>query len=193
MSNRLVFTEFEEGTSKVVGENVFFDNLPHDCLVFLLYYPGAMPNEDIENKLRNLGNIAGNNLFVNIGKLNDPSYRKVRNKFTITNLPVIIITAIDTLSSPPGELSTAYVRIDNQRLLNSPNLIECIQRLFNLFIDRKILEALSQFKKDQRDLFISHLKNIVTNALKGTIEFVGERDISVSLIEGKFEIKKSGG
>ncbi|KAF5428645.1 hypothetical protein C5S39_10980, partial [Candidatus Methanophagaceae archaeon] len=91
---------------KAVGENVFFDDLPSDCKVFALYYPAAVPNEDLENALRNLGNITGKNLFVNIGRLDDPNYDEIVDKFKIRNSPVIIVTAIDKLASPPTEFST---------------------------------------------------------------------------------------
>jgi hypothetical protein len=47
------------------------------CVVYLFYYPGAMPNQDLENALERLGNDAGTNLFVNKGKLNDPKYYKI--------------------------------------------------------------------------------------------------------------------
>ena len=193
MPYQLVLSELKDEITRDVGENVFFNNLPSEYEVYIFYYPGAMPNVELESRLRNFGNITGKNLFVNIGRLNDPNYGKIRNKFNIMNLPVIIITASDFLASPPEEFSTAYVRIDNKKLLNSPDLMECIQRLFNMFIDKKISEALSQFKKDQRDVFVTNLKSIVNNTLKGVWTFLEERDVSVSLIEGKFELKKSGG
>ena len=194
MPYQLVLSEFIDEKTKEVGENVFFDNLPSQYEVFILYYPGAMPNEELESALRNLGNITGENLFVNIGRLNDPNYKKIANKFDIRNLPVIIVTAIDKLASPPTEFSTAFVKIDSKRLLNSPNLaIECLQTLFNLFIDEKISEAISQAKHAERDALISHLKGIITDALNGMRKFLGERDIIVSLAEGKFELRRSGG
>lgn len=202
MPYQLVLRELiDEGKGrgiKDVGENVFFDNLPSDCKVFTFYYPAAMPNEDLESVLRNLGNITGKNLFVNIGRLNDPNYGKIATKFNIKNLPVIIVTAIDKLASLPTEFSTTYVRIDSKKLLNSPNLAtECVQTIFNLFIQGKISEAMSKVKRYERDALISHIKGIMTDALKdalkGMSKFFEERDIIVSLIEGKFELKRSGG
>ena len=173
---------------------MFFDNLPQDYEVYIFYYPGAVPNEDLESQLRNLGSITGRNLFVNIGKLNDPNYSKLVSKFEIRKFPVIIITAIDRLASPPTAFFTTYVKIDSQRILNSPALaIECLQKLFNLFIEGKISEAVSQFRKDQRNALIGNLIDVITNALKGIRDFIVERDISVSLVEGRFELKYRGG
>lgn len=198
MPYQLVLRELiDEGKGKGikdVGENVFFDNLPSDCKVFAFYYPAAMPNEDLESALRNLGNIMGKNLFVNIGWLNDDKYEMITKHFDIKRFPVIIVTAIDKLASLPTEFSTTYVRIDSKEILNSPNLaIECVQTIFNLFIQGKISEARNQVKGYERDALISHLKGIITNALKGMRKFLGERDIIVSLIEGKFELRRSGG
>lgn len=193
MTYQLVLSELIDEKTRKVGENVFFDNLPSHYEVFMLYYPGAMPNEDLESALRNLGNITGENLFVNIGRLNDPNYKKIANKFDIRNLPVIIVTAIADLASPPKEFSTAFVKIDKKRLLNSPDLIDCLQRLFNLFIQGKISAA---FKYYKGAVLISHLKGIITKALRGMKEFIKERDITfsldVGLAKGKFELRRKG-
>ena len=115
-----------------------------------------MPNEDLENKLRKFGNIIGKNLFVNIGRLNDPNYKKIASRFEIRDLPVIIITAIDGLSSVKTEryYSTFFVRLDSKILLHSVDLtIKSIEQLFNLFIGGQISEALSQYRHDQRNAF----------------------------------------
>lgn len=183
----------ETSKDKDVGENVFIDNLPSDYPVYLFYYPGAIPNEDLEGKLRDLGSITGENLFVNIGRLNDPNYKKIANRFKIRDLPVIVVTAIGSLASPPTEFLTAYVRIDSKRLLSSPDVVvQCLQRLFNLFIQGKISEAMSQARQNQRSALISHLKGIVSHALGGIWAFLKDVDISVSLAECKFELRHSG-
>lgn len=193
MPYKLILSELIDEKTRDIGENVFFDNLPCNYPVYVFYYPGAMPNEDLEGKLRNLGNMTGKNLFVNIGRLDDPNYGKIANKFNIKNLPVIIITAINKLSSPPTKFLTAYARIDSKGIINTTDLvIQCLQKLFNLFIQEKISEAMSQAKQDERDALISRLKGIVADALKGIWGFLKDRDISVSLVEGKFELKHSG-
>jgi hypothetical protein len=197
MSYQLVISGLEGTTTKGEGE-VFLDDLPFDSKVFLLYYPGGMPNEDLEDGLRKLGKRTGKNLFVNIGRLDDPNYEKIVNKFNITTFPVMIITAIDALASSPAKLSTAYVKIDNEKLLNSQNFaIDTVYTLFNLFIAGKISEAMCEYEKVKREESISRLKNTVANALKNTGNkiggFLAERDISVSLAEVKFELKKSDG
>jgi hypothetical protein len=192
MPYRLVLSEPVVGEkTRDVGENVFFSDLPSDYQVYVLYYPGTSLNKDLANKLRNLGKIAGKNLFVNMAKLDDPNYRMIVNRFGIRTFPTIIITAIDRLASPPTEYSTAYVKIDNKGLLNSPDLaFECVQKMFNLFIDGKIAEAV---REQNRDLLMSRIRGILGNALKGLLGYLKEWDISFSFIQGKLELKPRGG
>src|SRR3990172_6297419 len=186
MPYQLVLSEKDKKTKKV-GENVFFDNLPSDSEVYMLYYSGAMTNKELESKLRDFGNNTGKNLFVNIGRLNDPNFKKIVNNFGVKDFPVIIVTANSKLASHPAEFETAYVKLDSKRLLKSPDLaIDCVQKLFNLFIQEKISEALRQPGEYNRKALITYLNGIITNVLKG-IEF------SVSIIEGKLGVKWSGG
>jgi len=181
MSYQLVLYESMKEITKEVGENIFFDSLPSDSEVYLLYYPGAMPNKELENRLRDFGNNAGKNLFVNIGRLNDPNFKKIVNKFNIENFPVIIVTADSRLASL--EFETAYVKLDNKNLLNSSDLaIDCAQKLFLLFIQEKISEALRQPDVYDRKVIISRLNGVISTVLKG-IEF------SASLFGGKLEVK----
>jgi hypothetical protein len=196
MSYQLILSEPVDEGKKDIGENVFFEGIPVEYKVYLFYYPSVMPNEDLENKLRKLGEITGKNLFVNIGRLNDPNYSKIKKKFEITNLPVIIMTGIDEVASIEDGVyySTAYVRLDNEKLLNSTDLtIKSLERLFNLFINQEIVQALKQAQKDGRNALVSYIKNEMSIVLKKLGRYLSERDIGVSLFEGKFELKKSGG
>lgn len=192
MSYRLVLTELKDARTKDIGENVFLEDLSSDYKVYLFYYPGAMPNEALEGRLRKLGDNTGRNLFVNIGRLDDPRYDIIKEKFRIRNLPVIIVTGINSIASLTDEnySSTVYVRLDKKELLNSIDMTtQCIERLFNLFIGGEISEALDQAKSDQRDAVISNVKSKVIIALSGFKKFLWEKDIEVSLFEGKFQIK----
>ena len=105
--------EFKEG----VDEDVYLDDIPSDYKVYLLYYPGPLLNEDLENKLRTLGEITGRNLFVYIGRLDDPKYSKIASTFKIMKLPVIIITGVEGFASVKSGnyYSTAFVKLDNKR------------------------------------------------------------------------------
>jgi hypothetical protein len=192
MPYQLTFSELINEQTRDVGENVFLDNLPSDYNVYLFYYPGAMPNETLESHLRNLGNSTGKNLFVNFGKLNDPNYSKIANLFQIKNLPVIVMTAVADLASPVSSYFNVYIRIDNKKLIDNPDkTVEFLQKLFNLFISGNVAEALNEVKKDDRKLLIASFTKVVGDALKGLGKFISETDISFSVVEGKFELKRS--
>jgi hypothetical protein len=193
MAYQLVFAE-PPAADKAVGDNVFLDDLPLSYKVYLFYYAGSMADEVLEKRLRELGDITGNNLFVNIGKLDDVKHDEIERRFEITKYPVIVLTATPDLASPPGSYLSAYARLDSDHLLNSPDqTIRCVQEVFNLFNQGKVAEAISRAEWRQRKEFLGWLSHFVVDAVKGILKFVNERDISVSVVEGKFELKRSGG
>ena len=184
----------EGESTRDFGDNVFLSNLPADYKVYAFYYGGAMGDETLEAKLRTLGEKTGKNLFVNLGGLNDPKYEEILKRFEIKKLPVIVVTAIDGLASPAGEYLTAFARLDNKDLLSSPDrTIECVQELFLLFLQGKVAEAMSKAKWTQRKELVGVLTNFFAAALKPIKDFILERDFSISILTGKFELKKRGG
>jgi hypothetical protein len=192
MTYRLTLNAPEKAKSKDLGENVFLNNLPQDYKVYLFYYPGAMANETLEDNLRRLGDITGKNLFVNIAKLNDPNYSKIVNYFKINELPVIVMTAVSELSSNEDTSVSAFVRIDNKNLLNSNDrIIIYLQNLYNLFLGGNISEALKKAKRTEIETYVRSFTEIISNALGKILKFFDERDISISLAEGKFELKRN--
>lgn len=167
--------------------SVFFDNLPSDYKVYAFYYPGISLNKDLAKKLKAFGDVAGKNLFVNFGRLDDPNYRTVVKKFGIRNFPTLIVTAIDSLASPPGEYSTPFIKIDDKNFLNSTDsAIEFIEKTYNLFMDMKIAEAMHE---KSHDLRVFRIKGFLNDALKGVAGYLKQWTFSISLLEGKFEIK----
>ena len=193
MGYRLVFSDQTIGRD--IGEDIFLDELPSDYKVYLLYYAGALPNEALESKLRSLGGIAGKNLLVNIGKFTDPNYDKIVKLFEINKYPVIIMTAnasLASLNDDNNNVSSVFVKVDSKHLLGSVDkTIETLECLFTLFLTGKIAEALKEAKGKQKRASISFFARKIVGALKGVIAYFDERDISFSLIEGKFEIKRS--
>jgi hypothetical protein len=194
MSYQLVFTEKPTGVLKAVGENVFLDDLSPSYKVYLFYYAGSMPNRPLEDGLRNLGESTGQNLFVNIGKLDDPKFDSIANRFEISIFPVIVITAVSDLASLVNAYLSAFARLDSKHLINDPDkTLQCAQEVFNLFLRGKVAEALSNAKSTQTKELLKWLGGLVTGVLKPMLKFIEERDITFSLVEGKFELKKSGG
>lgn len=199
MSYRLVLTEKPRVVvnnlgDKDVGDNVFLDNIPPSCKVYLFYYGGAMGNELLEEGLRKLGDNAGQNLFVNIGKFNDPKFDEITRRFEMETFPVVVITAVSDLASLTNEYLSAYARLDSKHLLDSPSrTVQCAQEIFNLFLQGKVAEALANAKSRQRTELLKWLGSLITGTLKPVLKFIDERDISFSVAEGKLELKKSGG
>jgi hypothetical protein len=86
-----------------------------------------------------------------------------------------------------------YVRLDKRDLMGSINsTIRSVETLFSLFINRKIYEATTESKRNQREAVISHLTDMATSELRSIGKFLWNKDISVSLAEGRFELKSSG-
>jgi hypothetical protein len=191
MPYQLVLSNYTRETTKDVGGNVFLDDLPLDYQVYLLYYPGVNLNRDLAKNLKDLGKISGKNLFVNIARLDDPNFAKIVKTFGIRSFPTMIITAVDALASPPTKDSTTYIKIDNKKLLNSPDVaFECVQKMFNLFIEGKISEAI---RERNRDVLNTRLKGIISDALTGVQGFLKDWDISFSFITGTLGLKYRGG
>ena len=177
---------------KDFGGNNVSDQLSNDYPTYLFYYPGPILNQDLQTKLKEFGQSAGKNLFVNIAKLNDPNYRQIVNAFAVRTFPVIILTGVEKFASirNNGNYSTAFIRLDNKNLLkNADKAIECIGELFNLLISEKISEASNEAKRNQRNATLSVIANTTIGTLKRIGKVLNDKDVSISWLEGKFEIK----
>lgn len=187
MKYQLVSSELENGEIALgTGDNVILDDLPRDYKVYAQCYLGPRPSADLVAGLRDLGDITGNNLFINFAKPDDPRYADLAAKFNITVWPTIIITGIDELASPPGERSTAFVKMD-ALLRRSPDVVmNCLYTVFNLFVTNKISQAIgAQSRKARFEAF----NRVVTSALEGVRGFVNSHEISVGFIDLKFSLR----
>lgn len=197
MSFSLVLEEppptVESGKAKGVSR-VFLNDLPQDYKVFLLYFRGAMGNPDLEDQLEGFGRQAGNNLLVNLGSARDPNYGMIVERFGIRHFPVIVMTAVPSLAGAGDEYLTAFARLDNAQLLSSPErTIKCVEELFNLFIQGKVAEAASKAKWAQRAEAAGAVARAIEGALKAVGGVLAKLELSFSVVEGKFELKHSGG
>jgi hypothetical protein len=184
--------EATDAAHKAVGENVFAADLPEAFSCFVFYYPGAAGDQALERGLRSLGEQSGQNVFVNIGRLNDPAYGKVAKLFGIARTPVIVVTAVAPLSAAESADQSAFVRLDSAALLGSPDrALRCVQELVTLFLRGDVAEAIAKGKWSQRAELLHLLADCVSAALASIGDFVAERDLSVSLFGGRFELKRS--
>jgi hypothetical protein len=198
VSYRLVFTDPNASSAKFrdVFENVWLHDISNNYNVYVFYYAGVIPNDELESKLRALGKMSGSNLLINIGSLDDPSFSRIAKTFQLENFPVITMTANASLASvKAGTIdSTAYVRLDGELLSSSvDNTVKTVQELYLLFLRGEIARALEELAKEKRDAIISRIKDKVTNLLKKVCKFLQDRDITISLFEGKLELKKNTG
>lgn len=173
--------------TKAVGENIFFRDLPLDFKVYLLCYAGTKMNEELRSELISFGENTGKNLLVNMAKPDDDNYEMIQKRFNIKLFPTIIITALSEIASPPEENSTAYVRIDNKKLLSSPDLaMDCIVKIFNLFIGGNISEAMAEHQHNMRKFRITGFLKDALKSLKG---FGKNWTISFGFMGARIELK----
>jgi hypothetical protein len=186
-------SEDDDPRHKDAGDNVFLVDLPRRYPCYAFYYPGPMPDRALEQALRDLADQSGQNLFVNIGRFNDPAYGKIANLFDITRTPVIVLTAIAPLAAAEGSNLNTFVRLDSPHLLASPErTVKCIAEVYTLFLRGDVAQAISMGQWKQRAELLSIVGRSIRTALGSLWDFVSDTDISVSLFEGRFELKRSG-
>jgi hypothetical protein len=183
----------DSAVTKDIGDNVYLSDMSADYKVFAFYYPSPMRDEELEAALRGLGELTGKNLFVNLGKLDDPALAKIIKTFEIDRFPVVVVTATSEFAGVDGEALTAFVRIDEPHLVtDASRLVTLVQELFGLFLRGEIAAAMAKAKRKQRFEIVRAVAATVGRALKGLGGFVADRDIKISLVEGSFELTKSG-
>jgi hypothetical protein len=193
MPYQLVLREPEEGSSKAVGENTFLANLPANFPVYAFYYPAEMPDSDFEKLLRTLGERTGENLFVNIGRLNDPQFDKIVHKFEITSFPTLVMTAVAELAAAPNdELMSAYVRLDGRVIAKPDRAIKLVEELYLLFLQKDIARAIKKASRKSKTELARTISRHILAVLGKVGTYLTEHDFSVSILQGRFEVKKSG-
>ena len=86
MAYSLVRVREQEDPKRVLGSNVYFDNLPADSSVFIFYYPNpGLYFGELETRVKTYGRQAGDKIFVNMGKIGDRNYTTcfLSNLFTL--------------------------------------------------------------------------------------------------------------
>lgn len=192
MSYALVLREPGEEESKAVGENIFLRDLPSGIPVFAFYYPAEMPDTRLENALRGLGESTGENLLVNISRLNDPQLPKLVGRFEISEFPALVLTAVSDLAAPPEEFLNAYVRLDGRLLRDPERALPLVEALYLLFLKGDIAKAIKVASWTNKQELVRGILQKVVGSLSKVGAFVADRDFSFSLVEGRFELKKSG-
>jgi hypothetical protein len=191
MSYRLILRETDTDDTKAVGENLFLANLPEQFPVYAFYYPAELSDQSLENALRGLGGRTGDNLLVNLGRLDDPNFDKIARAFDLDSFPALAMTAVADLAAPPGDFVNAYVRLDGRLLKDPGRAIELVENLYLLFLRGDVAKAIRKVRWRNRTELLRTVAASIGDALGGIGGFVAERDIAVSLLEGRFELTKS--
>src|SRR6516164_7360078 len=199
MTYDIIFVENERasaaaggGAERAVGESIFLANLPANPKVFAFFYPGDADTEEVENRLRALGERTGANLFVNLGTLVDPDYKRAVERFCIRPLPVLVVTAISPLAATPDG-KTAFVRLDGKALFAKPEaLVRTVEQLFNLFLGERISQAVVVGWAEQGKAAVASAAERVWQLIQPVFAWAAEKDITVGLATGTIELKERG-
>jgi hypothetical protein len=192
MAYSLVHSVNDPVSDRIIGENVYIENMPHDSDIFVFYYPStSAPYTDLEDKLRAYGEKSEKAVFVNMSKVGGDKYSKIIKRFEIEGLPVIVITGRDTiagLQTEDNKDKTVFVRLDKKNLLkDGGRTMEVVEEIVNLFMEGKISEAFRQAKASQHVAVLVRVKEIVSRLLTSIDE------ITIGLIDGSFKVKFKGG
>jgi hypothetical protein len=191
MPYHLILDEGDQEATRAVGENVFLTHLPVNYPVYAFYYPAEMPDQDFEQLLRHLGQRTGDNFFINIGRLDDPQFNKIAAAFEIRSLPAIALTAVADLAAPENVLMNAYVRLDGRLLAKPDRAITLIDTLYLMFLKGEIASAIRKASRKNKTELVRNIMQVIGTALGKVGSFVADRDLSVSILQGRFELKKS--
>jgi len=178
---------------KMVAKRVELSEVPDDCRVYLFYFTGYPEYKELEKSLAVLGKKTGKNLYIGFWSMADPRYDQLAKSFKLKNLPAIVVTGHEQLASI--ENVTVYARVDSGKLLIDTNAtMNTVERLYHDFLRGLVTEALTDAKKAGRlaeiKYYLGKLKDGSESVLGGIKDFLEERDIEVSIFEGKFILKK---
>jgi hypothetical protein len=178
----------------VVSDLKLASDVPSDSEVYIFYIPGITTLPELSNTLISWGKTTGKNAFVGLLSGDAPDYKTIISYFNVKKSPAVIISAAPAFASDSEKAATtAYARIDNLRILsNQSEITECIQEIYNLFIQKKVKEAISTAKKEG---FKQNLKYYLGKAKdeagKTVNEFFKTHDVNIDVFKGKIVITPS--
>lgn len=133
--------------------------LPEGYPVYCVYVPTGM-NQDSESKvlakLKEWGNIMGNNLLVAPWDVGDPSYRRLVQQFVVRQVPSIILTRSNIL-----DMNSYMVKIDDPSDVNDvEKLIKILPILVNHILGEDSLDLPGLMSEGRGQQVKSFLKPI---------------------------------
>jgi hypothetical protein len=168
--------------------------VPSDSVVYIFYIPGINALPELSNTLISWGKTTGKNACVGILSGDAPDYKNIVSYFNVKKSPAAVISAAHAFASDNEKASsTAYSRIDNLRLMsNQAEINECMQEIYNLFIQNKVKEAISTAKKESfKENLKFYLGKLSYAAGKAINEFFKTHDVNTDIFKGKIVITPS--
>jgi hypothetical protein len=178
----------------VVSDLKLASDVPSNSEVYIFYIPGITTLPELSNTLISWGKTTGKNAFVGLLSSDAPDYKTIISYFNVKKSPALIISATPAFASDTEKAATtAYARIDNLRMLsNQAEITECIQEIYNLFIQSKVKEAISTAKKEGfKENLKFYLGKLKDDAGKAVNEFFKTHDVNIDVFKGKIVITPS--
>ncbi len=178
----------------VVSDLKLASEVPSDSEVYIFYIPGITTLPELSNTLISWGKTTGKNAFVGLLSGDAPDYKTIVSYFNVKKSPAVVISAAPAFASDSEKAATtAYARIDNLRLLsNQAEITECIEEIYNLFIQSKVKEAISTAKKEGfKENLKFYLGKLKDDAGKAINEFFKTHDVNIDVFKGKIVISPS--
>ena len=152
-------------TGRIVDRNVRLRGVPDDCRVYSFVFRQSQIDSRIKTELHAIGDESGLNLFVGLWDMSDPNYIKMNEIFNLGKLPAVIMTADSSLSTV-SDTENAYVRIDDERLLDKPEeFTKLINELYNLFLRGDVTKAIRKTHSTQISILLSNLLKEIKTAI----------------------------
>jgi hypothetical protein len=181
--------------SRGVLENVFLSKLPTSPKVFAFFFPGSLDTDDLQERLRALGEKTSDNLCVHMGEalLSDPDYQRAAERFRLRTFPAVVVTAVNPLAATPED-GNAYVRLDSKALFANPQqLARTVEELFNLFLTHKISQAIRVgWTQEGKAALVASVER-VWSVVQPVITWLSKKDFTLEFGPFKIAVEESRG
>lgn len=167
--------------------------IPSDCQVYVFYIPGIKDkSQELPKTLTDWGAESGKNVFVGLLTKDAPDYRNIITLFKISNTPAVVVSALPRFATDEEykNATTVYARIDNDRLIGDADAsIKCIQKIYNLFMQGQVKQAIADAKKAQWKKSFNHYLGLLRDAAGHALsEFLKGEKIVFDLLKGQITI-----
>ncbi|MCW4010884.1 MAG: hypothetical protein NWF05_09740 [Candidatus Bathyarchaeota archaeon] len=179
----------------VVSDLKLASEVPSDSKVYIFYIPGIVNYPELQKTLNAWGKTTGKNAFIGLLSADAPDYETIITYFQIKKSPAVVISGAPAFATAEEEnnATTGFARIDNSKVLgNQTEIVECIQEIYNLFIQNKVKEAISTAKKEGfKQNLKYYLGKVKDSAGKAINEFLKNHDVSIDVFQGKIVVAPS--